>query len=295
MESVSTSAILEPSLYRRQSAFTGLRDLSRDNPRAFIAAALQLIAGPKSTPGRQYVISLLISRGLAPPCDPAVASLDDEIAIARAVAQQDPQFGRRFSDQLKDCLETSPRDAKRAERMLGIAAEVCPADQLAPALELLRQDPDVRLKSKAVLLYARARRDPAMVASLLDDPSARVRANAVEALWGVDSAEARAVLERALSDPHNRVVGNALLGLLRLTDAAAVDRVRALATSEDARLRATAAWVMGASGLQSFREDLTRMIRDLDVRVRHSVFRAIARLRTESTTGPDRTGAGVPL
>jgi HEAT repeat protein len=261
------------------TAFAGLRELSRENPRAFIAAASPIIAAPANTPGRQYVISLLLSRGLAPPCDPALASLNDEIAIARAVASQDPQFDRKLVRRLLDCLKANSRDEKRAERILSIAAAVSEPERLGPLLDKLLTDHNQRLRSKAALLHARATRDPRVIESLLDEPSPRVRANSIEALWGIHSAYARDVLQRAARDPHNRVAGNAVLGLLRLRDASAGERIREFAASEDARLRATAAWVMGASAMQGFREELVRMIRDPDMRVRHSVFQAIARLR----------------
>ncbi len=272
----------EPTAHRHHTAFAGLRELSREDPRAFIAAVIEVIAAPPNTPGRQYVISLLLSSGLAPPCHPDLASLDDEIAIARAVAPQDPQLDRKLVQRLTDCLQAKPRDDRRAERILGIVAAISEPAHLDPLLDRLLTDPNPRLRSKAVLLHARHRRDPRMIDSLMDEPSPRVRANAVEALWGIDSDDARAVLQRATRDPHHRVAGNALLGLLGLKDEGAAARLRELAASPDARLRSTAAWVMGASAIQGFREDLARMIRDPDSRVRHNVFRALARLRTQA-------------
>ncbi|HWR51979.1 MAG TPA: HEAT repeat domain-containing protein [Bryobacteraceae bacterium] len=278
-ENALADGMLEAAAHRPTMVFAGLRELSHKDPRTFFAAAMPLIGSPASTPGRHYVISLLMSRGLAPPCDPAVASLDDEITVARALGPQDPQLDRKLARRLLDCLRAKPRDETRAERILSIAAAVSEPARIAPLLSQLLTDPNPRLRSKAVLLHARASRDPRVVEALLDEPNPRVRANAIEALWGIDSPEARAVLQRAARDSHNRVAGNALLGLVTLNDTQAAARVRELAESEDARLRATAAWVMGASVAHGFLEDLARMIRDPDTRVRHSVFRAIVRLR----------------
>lgn len=50
----------------------------------------------------------------------------------------------------------------------------------------------------------------------LGESDPRVRANAIESLWGVDSPEARTLLSFATNDANNRVVGNALLGLYHL-------------------------------------------------------------------------------
>jgi hypothetical protein len=50
-------------------------------------------------------------------------------------------------------------------------------------LRLLRE-PNVWIRSRVVLLVGQAKKDPRWLDPFLCDPDARVRSNAVEALWG---------------------------------------------------------------------------------------------------------------
>ena len=83
---------------------------------------------------------------------------------------------------------------------------------------------------------------PKTAERLLTKRDPRVRANAIEALWGSDSALARGLFREASRDVNNRVAGNALLGLYLLGDTSAVPQILKMAAQPDPLFRATAAW-----------------------------------------------------
>ena len=113
----------------------------------------------------------------------------------------------------------------------------------------------------------------------LGESDPRVRANAIESLWGVDTPEARALLSFAASDANNRAVGNALLGLYYLGEASMLADVVKLAGHESALFRTSAAWVMGETGDPRFTEALRRMISEPDPIVRKRAFAALVQIK----------------
>ena len=61
-------------------------------------------------------------------------------------------------------------------------------------------------------MIGRGSKSTKWVMGRLSESDPRVRANAIESMWGVDTPEARTLLNFAVSDANNRVAGNALLG-----------------------------------------------------------------------------------
>jgi hypothetical protein len=107
----------------------------------------------------------------------------------------------------------------------------------------------------------------------------RIRANAIEAMWSVNSREAQILLGFALADSNNRVVGNALLGLFYLGDCSVIQEIVLMASHEASLFRSTAAWVMGATGDPRFTETLLRMLVEPDTTVRKLAFTALRRIK----------------
>ncbi len=278
--------LLEGGASRPQQNRQVIRDVLNADPRAFFSAAIPVLLEDPAGPGRPYLLSLLTSRGMVPPCNPALATLDEEVALCRLALAQGQYLERKLAYRLLDCVTGDPASAAVAERTLQVLAKVSDGTRISAVLvHLLRQE-NQRLRSKAALMLVRATRNPQTAEALLAEPDARVRANAVEALWGVTSPGAREVFRRAADDLNNRVAGNGLLGLLKLGDSEAAGRVMQFAAAPDPRFRATAAWVMGASGDSAFMDALAPMIRDSDARVRHSVFGAIVALKRRREAAP---------
>jgi hypothetical protein len=259
-----------------------LRNLLNDDPGKFCEAAAPFLPGNERNPGGQFLHELLTGKGLLPLCIPALLSLEDEIAMARAVMERDPlldvKLARRISA-LVGSSERRPADIAAAQRILEILAAITDGARILPILIQVLRDPDGRLRSKAALLVGRTNKSAQWVEQVMREPDARVRANSIEALWGVDTEAVRAVLRAATKDPNNRVLGNALLGLYRLGDVSVIGRVLALSAHPAPLFRSTAAWVMGETGDPRFLPALAKMIRETDTKARHSVFRAIARLK----------------
>lgn len=265
---------------------SAIRDFVRSDSRAFFTAAVPVLVEENDWAVRHYILALLMGRGLLPPCDPTLATVDEEVAVCRLALEQGQQLERKLVFRLLECLGKEGRELAAAERALQILDKVSDGTRLTPVLlNLLRQD-NQRLRSKAALMLIRATRSPKTAAILLGEHDARVRANAVEALWDVKSPEAQAIMRQAMQDPNNRVFGNAALALVKCGEPEAAEAVRRAAGAADPKLRATAAWVMGASGDSSFVPRLAAMIRDEDATVRRSVFRAISALKRPREAAP---------
>ena len=109
----------------------------------------------------------------------------------------------------------------------------------------------------------------------MDESDSRMRANAVEALWGDKTSRAASVLWRAATDVDNRVVGNALFGLYELQDQNVTPYILTMAGHEKPQFRATAAWTMGQTGDPQFLPALEKLTHDLYAPVRKSAARGV--------------------
>ena len=257
---------LNPAEYRRQ-----IRQLLDENRPAFVSAAIEVMKKQADTRGAQFVAALLVSSGqiLSALCDPSLTH-EQALAMARLAMRTDSTkdvvLGRASADRVASSrviriLEQNP-DGK---------------DHLSLLLRLLRQ-PNPYLRSKAVLMIARGTRNVGWVRKTLADADPRTRANAVEALWGLDTPEARELLGSLRDDPNNRVAGNALLGLYRLGDAAIIPEIIRMAAHEEPVFRSTASWVMGATGHPRFTEALSGLLKDPHSMPRKAALAAMGRI-----------------
>lgn len=87
--------------------------------------------------------------------------------------------------------------------MLDILAEISDGPRLVPLLTNLLQYPDPRIRSKVTLLMGRRNQNSRWVEQRKEETDPRVRANAIEGLWGAEDDAARRVLWEASHDPHN--------------------------------------------------------------------------------------------
>jgi hypothetical protein len=169
-----------------------------------------------------------------------------------------------------------------APRLMEILCEVGdPARMMSSMLRLLRH-PNPYLRSKAVKVVGRGSKSPKWVRQRLNEADPRIRANAIEALWSVDTDEARILLQFAASDGNNRVAVNALLGLYYLGECPALTELVKMAANDSPLFRSSAAWAMGETGDPRFTDALRRMINDSDQTVRKRAFAALARIKTSA-------------
>ena len=219
-------------------------------------------------------------------CDPNVFSAVDAITIVRERARLDSLFTSRLARAVLD--GGSPADSQKALRLMEILAAISNPVRVVLISTLLHH-PDTRVQSKASLLVAKANQSWRWVQQRMRDRDARVRANALEALWGLGTQEAKAVFRQALDDPDNRVVGNALLGLYRAGDPSCSEKIKELADDPREEFRGTAIWAMQQTGDPAFIPVLSGLLRRSEPALRAKTMRALAGLKLAQTRqGPVR-------
>ena len=261
-----------------------IRELLDDDRDAFLSNVVRILKSDTDSRAVQYLLALLVSENLLYDalCDPAL-NLDQALAVARLAARVDPMVdvgvARRLAEAAVSDSEAS--GLGDAGRILQILGEISDGTRILPSLMRLLRNANPYLRSKAVLMIGRGNRSVKWVRHRLGEADARVRANAVEALWGVDSAEARELLRFATSDGNNRVAGNALLGLYWLGDCTVISELVKMAGHDASLFRLSAAWAMGETGDPRFSEVLGRMLADSNAGVRKRAFAAVSQVKLE--------------
>ena len=264
-----------------------MRALIEKDRDGFFQAALPMLRGGGDSPGYHYMLTLLLSNGLLPKplCDPTMFTLPEAAAIAKYLKHVDPTFDVRL---LRSFIGRKAEDRQQLEeatssaagvRWIEVMAEISDGGRILPVMTQLLHHPNPRVRSKAALLVGRNNKNHKWVEEQMVEPDARVRANAVESLWGVDTEGSRTVMWNAASDEDNRVVGNALLGLYRFGDPAATRAIEQLAENAHQAFRATGAWVMGETGDPRYLPALGHMMSEPTHEVRSNALLAIAKLK----------------
>jgi hypothetical protein len=237
-----------------------IEELLGDDPDLFCRGALEVLRTQEQSRGLRFLVGLLVANDLLEPllCE---GSLQVEHLVEGVTAG------------------TRPLLAANASRLLDILARVSDGTRILPSLSRLLHSTDAGLRSKAALIMGRSNRSATWVQSRMGDADPRLRANAVEGLWGVQTEEARDLMLAALRDANNRVVGNALYGLYAVGESASLVETIKLAGHPDAVFRATAAWVMGETGDPRFREPVAQLLRDPHPMVRSRALRSVAQIK----------------
>lgn len=272
-----------------------LQNLAAKEPRLFFAAGvarLQLEGGPPGHRKRSlrlldtpaFLLELVRSgffstqelKGFCAKCIREDSLLD--VKLARLMP------GRQADDYH---LETS-----LILRILDVLDETSPGPRLLMIIGHLTRHPEKHIASKAALLVGRRLQSREWVERHLASTDARVRANVVESLWGVNSALAARTFRNCLRDENNRVRGNALIGLHLMGDQSIGWRIRHLANDSRPRFRQTAAWLIGMLGDPELVPLLEGLLIDSDQAVRQSAANALGRLRAAA---PDADEAACSL
>jgi hypothetical protein len=264
-----------------------LQRLLLDGPQNFFLEALPLLRAAPDTQGFYYVLALLHSHNLVLKnlCDPALFTKQESIALAKRMSRVEPLFDMKLARMLLSGEGKSPgSQAEQAVqsvagmRLLEIMAEISDRGRSLLLAQLLHHS-NAQVRSKAALLVGKSTKDVKWVSKRMNETDSRVRANALEALWGVESDDCRQVFLDALDDPANRVVGNGILGLYLLGEPTAFHSVLTMIAHSDEVFRKTGIWLMGEMGDLRFLPVLARLMKDSAPALRPYVFRTFAKLK----------------
>ncbi len=273
------------------AATNAIRQLQATDPSGFALSAVRLLAGKaEKSPGVQYVAGLLFAGNLLidPLLDEDALPLGAAIALARNLATAEPVLDARLLRKLLSNAggEVQTIKASAALRALHLVAAISDCTRLSSYLIQLLRHPSAEVQCKVVLLLGRANLNLTRAKTFLASDDARLRANAVESLWGHQSGAVQEVLRGAINDSSGRASMNALLELCRQGDREAFQRISRAAGSGEAVERSRAAWAMGESGDPEFALPLDKLAQDGDANVRGMAVKSRAKLRPPEPEPP---------
>jgi len=269
-----------------------IEDMLASDPDLFYRGALETLRTQEESRGLRFLLGLLVTNDVLESllCEQSLA-VEKAASAVRMAIQFDPMVETSLARHMAEGVTTGTYSllAANASRLLDILGRVSDGTRILPSLARLLHSTDVGLRSKAALIMGRSNKSAVWVRSRMSDADPRLRANAIEGLWGVETEEARDLMLASLRDTNNRVVGNALYGLYSMGDSSCLAETVKLAAHPVAVSRATAAWVMGESGDSRFRTTVAQLLRDPHPMVRSRALWAVARIRSataNAASGP---------
>jgi len=274
-----------------------MRRLLEKDPEALLRSACRILKAGSEGPGAAFAMEQLWCHPvlIAGLIDPAMLPLDAAVEFAKRWYAFDPSLDIKLLHKgfPSDDGGVHESDVIRAKRALAIVNELPPNRRVLLPLVNLMCSSDDRVRSKAAAIYGRACENPDWVHKRLTEPDARVRANAVESLWGRDSDLVRAVLQEACRDRNHRVAVNALIGLHLSGVAGVPASLQQMALESDPMARAAAAFGMGRLQQVEFKPALEILLKDSNPNVRGRALKALIQIRrqqpavTASPAAPD--------
>lgn len=213
--------------------------------------------------------------------DPEFLSLDE----ARAGLRRMRECDQRFLPKLSRALDES-KDPACLIRALGLLEASEDYGAFCLRLCTLTWHPDPWIRSKAVLALCRIRPNRSVIERHMESGDARVRANAVEALWHSESGNAVRLLREALRDSHHRVVMNGILGLYYWKDEGFYDKMLEVAGHAGPSFRLSLAWALGQIRDRRAWGMLAALERDDSAAVRTKAAASLAALASEPGASP---------
>lgn len=258
---------------------TFFRSLREEFPDEAVRCCLRYLATHElDQASRQMTTWLTWIRYIPFLLDEEILSVSEAASVAEILRQSDPQF---FVNLCR--LTDDPQsDWRQVSRALTLAGSLGDPNVLIPWIRGLTRHPNERIRSKAVKGMCEIRANKALIERQLQSEDARVRANAIEAVWHSDSEDTEALFRCALSDPHHRVVANALVGLYYKKDPTALEKMIELTKHPSPDFRAAMAWALGHIGDAKARSALEQLTTDPVLRIRVRATRTLAALAMPS-------------
>jgi HEAT repeat protein len=267
-----------------------LRELLTKQPDEFVRSSLRLFDAGMGAGAADAIARLLIANDMAVPAisNPAVSTLHEAVHAARACAVVEPALDVQLMKRVAAThgAAANPVVVMRVLELLAIISDGYRV--MAPLMQLLRE-PNLRIRSKVVFLIGRTKKEVRWLDPYLRDADYRIRANAVEALWGESTADAVQVFRNAIKDAHHRVAANGCVGLHQAGDPEAVDQIEQMASFASPLHQSAACWAMGKCPDPAFLPSLQEFVKSKDAVVRRSAMRAnvlVRRLLQEKSSSP---------
>lgn len=256
-----------------------LRTHALTEPKTFVKYAQNAILNHPLTRAVKAVASIALSAGMME----YLLELYDSsrstcMSLAQKLMQCDPRFDLSFLEFLQR-LQPGEAEEHTFHAGLDILDFTSQGDRLVPGVLKILKHPNPKVRSKAALFIGSRTQNIAWAASRSDEYDARVRANIVESLFGINSDFVHQIFRNNVADENNRVAGNALLGLYMLGDTAAIPLIHELARHPDSRFRNTCAWLMGRTQDPRFAQSFSELMNDPDELVRAQAFKGLGEVR----------------
>jgi hypothetical protein len=264
-------------------ATNSIRQLQASDPPGFVLAAVRLLTSTEEkSPGVQYVAGLMFAGNLLIDAllDKRILADEPAIALARNLSMAEPLLDVRL---VRKMLANAAGDiravkAESALRMLTLVEQISDCSRLSSYLVQLMRHPSPPVRSKVALLMGKSNLNLSRIKSFLASDDPRLRANAVESLWGRGDKAVITMLWELSKDANRRVAMNALVGLCKAGDRAAYEQLMNAAASHDPVMRAGTAWAMGEIQDAQFAEVLGKLTQDEDLKVRSLAQRSLEKL-----------------
>jgi hypothetical protein len=264
-----------------------IRQCEQEFPDAFLQEGLRVLLEADESAGYRFLAALLVQ-------SPAVFqeltdrwqfTKDQAVNIARRLQRVDQNFDTKLTGLLPDRDDADrpfALEGDQAKRALEILDEISPGRRIVPIMRHLTRHKDPKISSKAALLIGKRLQNPGWARRVITESTdPRLRANAIETMWGLNTAEVIDLFHDCLADWDNRVVGNAIIGLHRAGDAETRKLVAGIAADPNPKLRMTAAWAMGQIGDAGLVPVLTPLAKDGHPEVRRAALRSLHGFQTE--------------
>ena len=278
-----------------------MRRFATDAPAIFAPVAVSMLLKAVQTPGFRYMAMLLVKQPtlFKQLSNPWLFTREQAVVLSRRLMSVDPSLDVRFARQLpaRNGVTDDTIEGQAAERALDILDEISLGKRIVPILSHLTRHPDHKISSKATLMVGKRVQNLAFAKRVIDEGTdPRIRANAIEAVWGDDSPPVQELFWNCLEDRHNRVVGNAIVGLYLAGEEKVDGVVLRFARDYKAEFRMTSAWTMGRMGNAEYLPSLTPLIKDDHPGVRSAALRSLQNIRhIEKSRRPSETNLEAEL
>ncbi|MFL6450587.1 MAG: HEAT repeat domain-containing protein [Bryobacteraceae bacterium] len=273
------------SLFSSEDFRAHFQEIRQADPAKAIRACILYLSDKGADDlGTQMISSLAAGDDyLSAVLDPELLSLESAKRVCILFRRTDPYF---FSHLSRLAFETqTPQPPAFTTRALAILDELSKDDPIVPWLRQLTTHPDERVRSKAVKVLCRLRPSKSTIDLHLQSADARVRANAIEALWHTPGSHAASIFHSVLNDPHHRVVANALVGLYYRKDRNALQMMIKLTEHSSAMFRVAMVWALGTVADRRAVPTLQKLLHDPSDSVKEKAQRILA------TFGPEPGGS----